>query len=252
MVNKTTLLLIEPTRKRSAKERREFDRIVANNPHLTAADARPITDLAILNVRIADSDTEVKKTPNIQVPQINRSTGNIVGHKPARNPAFATLREARVQAHRLDRQLLIGPQFAAKRLRLLTKQAQAAQAIETEHSDSYKRQEAISEQDIEGLIDYWHRSPAGLIDRPDNWKEIADDHDLLRLAAIELLQSDEVARGCSHHTGFANRAEWDEMSWINWYRNDFPFLSDGYLEACGCRPYPETVTFADGDSISFR
>lgn len=242
--------LIEPTRKLSAKERREFNRIVASGPHLTPADGRVIADLAGLYVRRAEADADARKNKTIEQPIINRSTGNIVGTRQVRNPAFVTLRETSVQIGRLERALLLLPSQASKRLRLLTKQAQAAAENEQQHADEYQRHVAISDEDIQGLMDYWRSGRKGLIDRPDDWRNISADPELLRQAAIDLLRSDAIASRCAPVV-FSNLQEYEALCWLPHFKNDYPYLTEKYLDACGCKQHPETITFVDGDSVTF-
>ena len=122
--------LLKPTRRLSTAERRIFDRIRREFVHLVTSDAEQLTQYAEAVARYETAAKEAKKHPTITVPVINRSTGNVVGEKIARNPAFATVKETQQQMNTLARRLLIDPASAEKRARLLTKKARALAASE--------------------------------------------------------------------------------------------------------------------------
>ena len=107
-----------------------FRRILSEFQHLSTSDAETLTTYAEAVVRYDAARRETKKNPTVQTPVINRSTGNITGTRSARNPAFATLREALAQMTTLARRLLLDPASANKRATLLTKRARALRASE--------------------------------------------------------------------------------------------------------------------------
>lgn len=123
-------LTLLPTRRLTAKERAVFDRVSSQFAHLTASDAEQLTQYAESSVRYEAAVRETKKHPTVSQPVINRTTGNVVGEKPVRNPAFATLREAQAQMVSLGRRLLIDAHSADKRQKLLTRKSRSLTAAE--------------------------------------------------------------------------------------------------------------------------
>lgn len=122
--------LLEPTRRLSTAERRVFDQIRGDFVHLVASDAEMLTQYAEAAARYQTAAKETKKNPTVSMPVVNRASGNVVGEKIVRNPAFVTLKEAQSQMNALARRLMIDPASAEKRQRLLTKKARALVAAE--------------------------------------------------------------------------------------------------------------------------
>src|SRR5450631_2173706 len=104
MNNSATLM---PTRRLNSKEREVFKRVKDEFSHLTNSDAEQLTQYAETIIRHQLAVTETKRHPTVSTPITNRATGNIVGSKDVRNPAFVTLREASAQMVSLGRRLLI-------------------------------------------------------------------------------------------------------------------------------------------------
>jgi len=117
--------LLVPTRRLKARERAIFDRITNQFNHLRESDAEQLTQYSEASIRYENALKETQKHPVVTVPVVNRSTGNIIGEKTVRNPAYATLKEATQQMTALARRLLIDAHSAEKRQRLLTKNARA-------------------------------------------------------------------------------------------------------------------------------
>jgi phage terminase small subunit len=158
---------ITPSRKLAAKERKIFDRVVSEFIHLQTSDAEQLTQYAEAVVRYEAAAKDVKKSPTIAVPVVNRSTGNIVGEKLVRNPAFATIKEAQAQVNALARRLLIDAHSTEKRQRLLTKKSRALAASETQSAEDAAKLSGVSEAEIQGEIDrlakiYIHATPETL------------------------------------------------------------------------------------------
>jgi len=115
--------LLVPTRRLKARERAIFDRITNQFNHLRESDAEQLTQFAETAIRYETALKETRKRPVVIVPIVNRSSGNVVGEKTVRNPAYATLKEATQQMTALARRLLIDAHSAEKRQRLATKNA---------------------------------------------------------------------------------------------------------------------------------
>jgi hypothetical protein len=124
-MNATRLDAITPTRRLNAKERKVFDRVVADFTHFQPSDAEQLTQLAEATVRYEAAAKETKRNPTVSLPVINRASGNIVGEKVVRNPAYATLKEAQTAMNSLARRLMIDAHSAEKRQRLMTKRVRA-------------------------------------------------------------------------------------------------------------------------------
>jgi len=157
-------ITIVPTRRLTAKERSVFDRVVSDFVHLQGSDAEQLTQYAEAVVRYQTAAKEIKKNPNISIPVVNRATGNIVGEKLVRNPAFATVKETQTQMNTLARRLMIDAHSAEKRQRLLTRKARALAAVESKHSSDSSLLAGITEEQIKAEIEmaakiYIHATP---------------------------------------------------------------------------------------------
>lgn len=144
---------ILPTRKLTAREQKVFDRVLAEFVHLTSADAEMLTQYCEAVARYQAAARETKKNPTIDLPVVNRATGNIVGHKPVRNPAFITLRESQSQANSLARRLMIDSVSTEKRQRLQSKQAKALAAREAKIVAESALKNGITEEQIQGEME---------------------------------------------------------------------------------------------------
>ena len=122
--------LLTPTRRLLKAEREVFERIRSEFVHLSVTDAEQLTQYAEAVARYEAALRETKKHPTVSAPVVNRRSGNIVGEKVIRNPAFVTLRESQAQMTTLARRLMIDAHSAEKRQRMLTKKARALAAAE--------------------------------------------------------------------------------------------------------------------------
>lgn len=147
------IVILEPTRRLAPKERRQFERVVGQYSHFLPGDADALTRLAVAYARYIDAEKDTRKNPMVQIPVVNRSTGNVTGHKPARNPAFATLKEMAQLIARLERNLLIGPAYDAKRQAMLTKRARAAQGAAEDAAEESAIDSAITPEVIAAEIE---------------------------------------------------------------------------------------------------
>lgn len=142
-------LPIIPTRKMTAREQKVFDRVLTDFVHLTPSDSEMLTQYAEAVVRYETAAKEAKKNPTISLPVINRASGNIVGHKDVRNPAFVTVREAQSQANSLARRLMIDAVSAEKRQRLQARRLQALAAKETKEAAQSAAEHGVTEEQIQ-------------------------------------------------------------------------------------------------------
>lgn len=214
------LFIIEPTYKLAIKERREFERILAQYSHFLPGDADALTRLAVLYSRYRSAERETKRKPMVDVPIVNRSTGNVTGHKQTRNPAFATLRETSVQIARLERNLLIGPAYDAKRQAMLTKRARAAQGAEQAAAEESAIEIAITPAVIAAEIEDIQSIHGPDYFEPGQAERIALDH--LRIVYPLLVE--------------------DIPGAARFYREDLEWLPDVYLNAIGAVPLtPEDI-----------
>jgi len=140
---------ILPTRKLTAKERRIFDRILAEFVHLNSSDAEQLTQYSEAVARYERAAKETKLRPTIDSPVVNRASGNITGYKSIRNPAFITLRESQSQANSLARRLMIDAVSTEKRQRLQSKQMQALSGREAKIAAESARNCWVSEEDVQ-------------------------------------------------------------------------------------------------------
>jgi hypothetical protein len=101
-------------------------------------------------IRYEEATKETRKNPTVSTPVVNRATGNIVGERIIRNPAFATLKEAASAIRSLARRLMIDAHSAEKRLRLLTKKSRALVAAESQAADDATN--TITEEQIAAKI----------------------------------------------------------------------------------------------------
>ncbi len=144
---------IIPTRRLRAKDRVVFDKVLSDFIHLQPSDAEQLTQYAEAVIRYRTAEKETRKHPTISTPVINRSTGNVVGEKTARNPAYVTMREAHSQMNSLARRLMIDATSADKRQRLLTKKARALAACEATGAESRSAVANLTEVQIEAQIE---------------------------------------------------------------------------------------------------
>ena len=143
-MNEVLIIVLEPTRQLSAKERREFERVVGQNPHFLPGYADALTRLAIAYAGYKKAEHEVRKRPTITVQKFNRSTGNVAGTVEKRNTAaFANLNAFAKQIAALERNLLSGPTYDARRQAMLTKRARAAQGAEQAEAEEPAIENAI-------------------------------------------------------------------------------------------------------------
>lgn len=146
-VNSETSTL-KPTRRLKPAARKVFDGVLSSFVHLGPSDAEQLTAYAEWSAIYAEALRETQRRPTVSVPVINRSTGNVVGEKTTRNPAFATLREAQQHVTSLGRRLLIDAHSADKRQRLLTKKARALAASEHATAAKDDARASFSEEQI--------------------------------------------------------------------------------------------------------
>jgi phage terminase small subunit len=158
----TTVLLSEmatiaPSRRVPAAARLVFEKVASEFIHLRASDAEQLTQYAEAVVRYRTAEKETRKRPTISTPIVNRATGNIVGEKIVRNPAFATMREAQAQMNSLARRLMIDAHSADKRQRLLTKKARAMAASEAASAASQSAVANLTEFEIQNQMDEFRK-----------------------------------------------------------------------------------------------
>lgn len=122
--------LLKPTRRLKSAARKVFEQVSSSFVHLAPTDAETLTQYSEWSAIYQEALRETQRSPTVSIPVINRSTGNVVGERTARNPAFATLREAQQHVTSLGRRLLIDAHSADKRQRLLTKKSRALAASE--------------------------------------------------------------------------------------------------------------------------
>jgi phage terminase small subunit len=139
---------INPVRKLSAKERKVFDRVVSDFSHIGQTASEMLCRFAEASVRYEDAVKDIKKNPTVKTAVINRSTGNIVGYKEVRNPAFRTLSEAQSQMNALARRLLIDAASENRRLTLLSKKSRALNADEEAYRDEKQCRDSLTEEQI--------------------------------------------------------------------------------------------------------
>ena len=140
---------ITPTRKLTVKERKVFDRVLAEFIHLAPSDAEQLSQYAEAVIRYEKATKESKRHPTVSIPVVNRATGNIVGDKVVRNPAFATIKEAQSQVTALARRLMIDAHSSEKRQRLLTKKARALAASEAKSASNASALNSVTEGQIQ-------------------------------------------------------------------------------------------------------
>ncbi len=144
---------ITPTRRLPAKERAVFEKVLADFIHLQPSDAEQLTQYAEAVIRYRTAEKDTRKHPTVSTPVVNRSTGNVVGEKLVRNPAFATMKEAQTQMNSLARRLLIDATSADKRQRLLTKKARSLAASEATSAESKSAVANLTESQIQTRIE---------------------------------------------------------------------------------------------------
>ena len=135
------LNVVMPNKRLAAKERRVFDRVVSEFAHLKQSDADMIARYSEAFIRYETAAAQVKRYPMVQKPTINRSTGNVVGTTPVRNPLFRTVAEAQSQMNSLARRLLIDAASENRRLSLQSKKARSAAAVAAESATRYTEEE---------------------------------------------------------------------------------------------------------------
>jgi P27 family predicted phage terminase small subunit len=150
--NHTETPILAPTRRLNTKERDVFNRVVAEFAHLTASDEEQLTQYCEAVVRYQIAAKETKKNPLVSTPVVNRSTGNIVGDKLGRNPAWITLKESQTAMNSLARRLMIDASSANKRQSLLTKKARALSGIESQSIADNAVLASITEEQIQAEI----------------------------------------------------------------------------------------------------
>ena len=147
---------LTPTRRLTTKERAVFEKVTDEFSHLTCADEEALTQYAeaVSRYHLAAKDT--KRHPTVSIPVVNRATGNIVGSKDVRNPAFVTLRESSAQMVSLGRRLLIDAHSAEKRLRMDSKLARSAAAVA---ADGNKANPSAGEMTDEEFMTFCYDDP---------------------------------------------------------------------------------------------
>jgi phage terminase small subunit len=153
----TSTASIVPTRRLPAKERAVFDKVLTDFIHLAPSDAEQLTQYAEAVVRYRKAEKDTRKDPTISTPIVNRATGNVVGQRTVRNPAFATMRESQAQMNSLARRLMIDATSADKRQRLLTKKARSMAASESASADAQAAIKNLTEEQIQATMDEFRK-----------------------------------------------------------------------------------------------
>jgi len=148
---------INPTRRLPAATRAVFEKVAGDFIHLQSSDAEQLTQYAEAVIRYRNAEKETRKHPTISTPIVNRSTGNVVGEKIIRNPAFVTMREAQAQMNSLARRLMIDATSANKRQRLLTKKARALAASEASSAASQSAVANLTEFQIQAQMEEFRK-----------------------------------------------------------------------------------------------
>jgi hypothetical protein len=204
----------------TAKERKEFEAVVSRYIHFLPGDADALTRLAIAYAGFKVAEAEVRKHPTVTVQKFNRSTGNVTGTVEKRNTAaFANLNAFARQITALERNLLIGPTYDAKRQAMLTKRARAAQGIEADDAENNAIEAAITADVLAAEMEQLESEYGPGYFPAEQLERMALDH--LRNSYPIFL-----------------RPESGPVKETQSYREDFPWLPAAYLDAIGAEHIP--------------
>lgn len=160
---------IEPTRKLKTPEKKVFVRTLASYPFLRSEDAELLTAYSEQMALYESAKQQAEKEPTVTVPQYNRSTGNQVGTKVVRNPAYATMSQALTQTRLLSRRLSMNNQKGRKEAEREEKRKKQTKTKSwaSEYARAraaYERQEQIEDEIARGVF----------IETPERVQEIVD------------------------------------------------------------------------------
>jgi phage terminase small subunit len=145
-------VVIAPSRRLSAKERKIFDRVLSEFSHLVPSDAEQLTQYSEAAIRYQVAAKEIKQNPTVEIAVVNRASGNITGFKIVRNPAFVTLREASAQMVSLGRRLMIDAHSAEKRMRMQSKKARSQSSVEADAITERDLRASLTQEQIEAAM----------------------------------------------------------------------------------------------------